>query len=160
MAGKSGPLAGPNQFREFMLPYYQQMWAAAQANGAKLFSQDSDGNMNSLIDMLLESGLNILYPFEPGAGMDMVVSKAKYGKRLAVKGGVDKYALLGTKADIRRELEYKMQGATRGGGTVFALDHRIPNGVPLENYRYYVQLGREILGLPPAGEAAHVRMAF
>ena len=37
----------------------------------------------------------------------------------------------------------------REGGVVFGLDHEIPNGTPLENYRYYVDLGREILGLPP-----------
>ncbi len=57
--------------------------------------------------------------------------------------------LRGTKADIRRELEYKLQPTMREGGTVFGLDHRIPNGTPLEHYRYYVDLGREILGLPP-----------
>jgi hypothetical protein len=37
----------------------------------------------------------------------------------------------------------------REGGTVFGIDHRIPNGTPLDNYRYYVSTGREILGLPP-----------
>lgn len=39
-----------------------------------------------------------------------------------------------------------MCNLTMGGGTIFALDHRIPNGVSLENYRYYVNYGREILG--------------
>ena len=176
MAGKSGPLAGPSQFREFMLPYYRRLWDNVSAHGAKLFSQDSDGNMNALIDVMLEAGINNMHPFEPGrmgeqqsggcsatspgSGMDMVKSREKYGNRLAIKGGIDKYALLGTKEDIRRELEYKMTGATRGGGTVFALDHRIPNGVPLENYRYYVKLGRELLGLPAAQNEPHVRMAF
>lgn len=32
---------------------------------------------------------------------------------------------------------------------MFAIDHRIPNGVPLANYRYYVETGRRLLGLPP-----------
>jgi len=160
MAGKSGPLAGPKQFDEFIRPYYRRLWDCASANGTKLFSQDSDGNMNAVIEDVLSSGVNIMYPFEPGSDMDMVRSKQKHGNRLAVKGGLDKYALLGTKEDIRRELEYKMSGVTRGGGTVFGLDHRIPNGVPIENYRYYVKLGRELLGLPPAENGAHVRMAF
>jgi len=160
MAGKSGPLAGPSQYREFMTPYYRRIWDNASAQGTKLFSQDSDGNMNSLIDEVLGSGINIMFPFEPGSDMDMVKSRTKYGGRLHIKGGIDKYTLLGTKEDIRRELEYKMTGPTRGGGVVFGLDHRIPNGVPIENYRYYVKLGRELLGLPPAQNAPHVRMAF
>ena len=65
--------------------------------------------------------------------------------QLFIKGGINKYALLGSKADIRKELEYKICDITKGGGTVFSLDHRIPNGVPVENYRYYVKLGREML---------------
>ena len=32
---------------------------------------------------------------------------------------------------------------------VFGIDHRIPNGTPLENYIYYVNTARELLNLPP-----------
>ncbi|MEZ4835174.1 MAG: hypothetical protein R2873_24840 [Caldilineaceae bacterium] len=48
------------------------------------------------------------------------------------------------------------------GGIAFGLDHRIPNGTPLENYRYYVTTAREILGLPPlsSGRRGWRRMAF
>ena len=50
----------------------------------------------------------------------------------------------------------------RTGGRVFGLDHRIPNGSPLESYRFYVDLGREILGLPPRrpGDRGWQRMVF
>ena len=61
---------------------------------------------------------------------------------------------------IRKELEYKMSAPMLGGGTVFALDHRIPNGVPIENYRFYVNYGRELLGLGPIKEEGWARMAF
>ena len=47
-----------------------------------------------------------------------------------------------------------------GGGTVFAIDHLIPNGVSLENYRYYVNTGRELLGLPPGSGEGWERLAF
>ena len=160
MAGKSGPMAGPAQIREFIQPYYRAVWDEVKRHGGSLFSQDSDGNMNAVVDAFLDCGLNVMYPFEPGSGMDMVKSRERYGKRLAIKGGIDKYALRGTKEDIERELTYKMSPAMRGGGTVFALDHRIPNGVPIENYRYYVQLGREMLGLPSSAPSPFVRMAF
>ena len=160
LAGKSGPLIGPNLIREFIQPYYLAVWNEVKRHGGTLFSQDSDGNMNPVIDAFLDCGLNVMYPFEPGSGMDMVETRKKYGTRLAVKGGIDKYTLRGTKEDIRRELEYKMCDLTRGGGIAFGLDHRIPNGVPIENYRYYVQLGRELLGIKDAQESPFVRMAF
>lgn len=160
MAGKSGPLAGPAQVREFIGPYYRKVWDPLHDAGATLFSQDSDGNMNAVIEPFLEAGLNVLFPCEPAAGMDIVKIRRKYGNRVALKGGLDKHALRGSIEDIERELTRKICPETMGGGTIFALDHRIPNGVPIENYRYYVRRGRELLGLPPAEPSPFVRMAF
>ena len=63
-------------------------------------------------------------------------------------------------AAIREELEHKLVPSITKGGCVLGLDHRIPNGVSIENYRYYVNTAREMLGLEPAQPAKHVRMAF
>jgi len=160
MAGKSGPLIGPKQVKEFLAPYYSAVWNAAQDAGATLFSQDSDGNMNAVLDEFIACGVKCFYPLEPAAGMDMVEMKAKYGKRIYYKGGIDKHALRKDKAAILRELEYKLSAPMQGGGTVFALDHRIPNGVSIENYRYYVNTARELLGLGPIKGEGWERMAF
>ncbi len=154
MAGKSGPIIGPQQVAQFVAPYYRACWELVSSRGTRLFNQDSDGNMMPVIDAFLGCGVNVMHPFEPAAGMDMVAVRKQYGNRLAILGGIDKHVLRRSKAEIDRELEYKMQPLMRAGGTVFGLDHRIPNGTPLENYRYYVERGREILGLPPLDSAA------
>ncbi|MCD6322241.1 MAG: hypothetical protein J7L77_04375 [Clostridiales bacterium] len=149
MAGKSGPMIGPNQISKFVTPYYLKVWDLLKSKGSKIFSQDSDGNMNPVIDNFLESGLTQMYPMEPGSGMDIVQLFEKYGDKLSLKGGINKYVIKTGKDAIRKELEYKMQPLMQKGGIVFGLDHRIPNGTPIENYRYYVELGREILGIEP-----------
>ncbi len=148
MAGKSGPLIGPCQIEEYIKPYYRKIWEMLSSKGTKLFSQDSDGNMNPVIHSFLECGVNIMFPLEPAAGMDMVELRKKYGTKLAFKGGIDKHVLRMDKEAIRKELEYKLQPLMQQGGIAFGLDHRIPNGTPIENYRYYVDTAREILGLP------------
>jgi uroporphyrinogen-III decarboxylase len=149
LAGKSGPLVGPSQIEQFIRPYYLRNWEILGSRGTRLFGQDSDGNINPVIESFLEAGVNMMHPMEPAAGMDIVEVRKKYGRRLAMQGGIDKHVLRRSKEEIRRELEYKMQPLMRQGGMVFGLDHRIPNGTPLENYRYYVELGRELLALPP-----------
>lgn len=161
-AGRSGPLVGPGQIAEYFQPYYTRIWHMLRDRGTRIFQQDTDGNINPVMDALLDTGLTSIYPMEPAAGMDPVAIRQKYGNRVAMLGGIDKHTLRGSKADIRRELEYKLQPAMRTGGMVFGLDHRIPNGTPLENYRYYVDTGREILGLPPRrpGATGWGRMAF
>jgi uroporphyrinogen-III decarboxylase len=125
------------------------VWDVLSSRGTRLFNLDSDGNIGPIIDPLMEGGVNAFHPAEPAAGMDIVALRKQYGTRLALLGGIDKHVLRRSKEEIRRELEYKMQPLMQRGGTVFGLDHRIPNGTPLDNYRYYVALGRELLGLPP-----------
>lgn len=56
---------------------------------------------------------------------------------VGIPGGIDKNVLRQSKAAIDAELERKIPPMLRTGGCVLALDHRIPNGTPLENYRYY-----------------------
>ena len=160
MAGKSGPLFGPAQIREFFKPYYSRVWEAAKAQGAKLFSMDSDGDISPIYDELIECGLNCVHPIEPVGGNDMVELRKKYGKSLCFKGGIDKHALIRGKEAVRKELEYRLDSGLMGGGTIFGLDHRIPNGVHIDTYRYYVNLGREMLGIEPISAEGWARMAF
>lgn len=147
MAGKSGPLWGPRQVRKFIVPYYRRAWDLVASRGARVFEQDSDGNIESVLDAFLEAGINCVYPVEPAAGMDMARLRERYGKRLSFRGGIDKFALTRGKQAIDVELAYKVPPMLKDGGVVFGLDHRIPMEVPLENYRYYVRRMGELLGI-------------
>ena len=160
LAGKSGPLIGPNIMRDFVVPYYRRAWNVLSARGTELFQMDSDGDIGPIMKEFLDGGVNSILPFEPAAGMDMVKTRKQYGNSLALVGGLDKHVLLKDKESIRRELEYKTQSCMRSGGVLFGLDHRIPNGVRIENYRYYVKTAREMLGLDPNPAPGWARMAF
>ena len=145
MAGRSGPLFGPRQIEEFVAPYYRRVWDVARDRGARLFKQDSDGDLRPIIPALLAAGLNFIYPCEPAAGMDIVKLREQYGTQLAFMGGIDKHVLRRTQAEIAAELEYKIPPMVHTGGCVLGIDHRIPNGTSLENYRFYIQKAWEIL---------------
>jgi len=145
MAGKSGPLAGPTQIGEFIKPYYRKVWDLLESRGARIFDQDSDGDMNPVIDAFLDAGVNCMHPMEPAANMDIVKVREKYGSRLAFYGGIDKHVIRRSKKEIVEELEYKIPPMIKTGGCVLALDHRIPNGTPLENYRFYLKTAWEIM---------------
>jgi uroporphyrinogen-III decarboxylase len=77
--------------------------------------------------------------------VDVVKIREKYGTQLAFYGGIDKHVIRRSKREIIEELEYKIPPMVKTGGCVLALDHRIPNGTPLENYRFYVQKAWEIM---------------
>ena len=145
MAGKSGPLAGPEQVRELFAPYYRKVWDMLADRGARLFEQDSDGDMRPVVDAFLDAGVNAMFPCEPAAGMDIVELRKQYGRRLAFSGGIDKHVLRRSREEIVAELEYKIPPMVATGGCVLALDHRIPNGTPLASSRFYLAKAWEII---------------
>jgi hypothetical protein len=145
MDGKSGPLWGPLQVDGLLRPYYRRVWEVARGRGARLFLIDSDGDCNAILPGLMEAGINFFHPCEANANMDVVAIRERCGKRLALEGGLDKFALLRGEGAIEAELERKIPPMVASGGSVLALDHRIPNGVPLASYRFYVSKAWEIL---------------
>ncbi|TVQ22077.1 MAG: hypothetical protein EA382_12595 [Spirochaetaceae bacterium] len=159
-AGKSGPLLGPNIIDEFIGPYYLSAWEIAEASGAQIFQLDSDGNITPVVDALMRGGVNSILPNEPAAGMDIVELRKKYGSALMLVGGIDKFAVRTSRDAVDAELDYKLQPLMRQGGVIFGLDHRIPDGTPLETYRYYVSRAAAMLGLDPDREPGWARMAF
>ena len=107
--------------------------------------QDSDGDIRPVIDAFLNAGINCMHPMEPAAGLDIVEVRQKHSDRLAFYGGIDKHVIRQSQAGIVEELEKKLPPMMASGGCVLALDHRIPNGTSLENYRFYLQKSWEIL---------------
>ena len=145
MAGNNGPLIGPRQVTEFIKPYYRRIWDMLESRGARVFRQDSDGDMRPVFQAFIDTGLNMMYPVEPAAGMDLVELRETYGTQMAYMGGIDKHVIRRSKEEIVAELEYKIPPMVHSGGCILALDHRIPNGTPLENYRFYIDKAWEIL---------------
>ncbi len=146
MAGKSGPLWGPREIREFIHPYYRRIRDLLFSRGCRIFDQDSDGYMEPVIGAFIEAGVNCMHPCEPAAGMDIVRIRRQWGDKLMLIGGIDKFALTRTKDEIEQELEYKVPAMIHsGGGCILSADHRLPAEVTLENYRFYIRKVWEII---------------
>lgn len=143
----AGPLISPAMFRQFMVPRYQRITEAARALGIDTVFVDSDGNVEALIPLWLEAGVNGVYPMEVAAGMDVVALRRTYGKDLLMTGGIDKRVLALGRDDIDRELAAKLPLA-EAGGYIPHIDHSIPHNVPYVNFAYYWQRKKAMLGIP------------
>jgi uroporphyrinogen decarboxylase len=108
---------------------------------------DSDGNVNELIPLWLESGINYVWPLEVAAHNDAVALRKKYGKDLILSGTIDKRALIKGKEAIREEVMSKVPFLLEQGGYFPTIDHWVPPDVTFANYCYYINLMREVAGL-------------
>ena len=96
----------------------------------------TDGNLWSIIDLLVDSGIDCLDPIDPVAGMDLAEVKQKYGHRIALKGNVDCAQTLtfkGVEENIA-ETKHCLRVAAPGGGYILSSSNSIHSAVKPENY--------------------------
>ncbi len=142
---KNGPMISPAMFRAHVLPQYKKITSLLRKYGVDVVNTDCDGDISLLVPIFLEGGINCMFPIEVGGGTDPVALRAAYGDRILLWGGIDKMKIQGTKAEIDAELARLAPLAARGG-YIPSFDHRCPPTVPYDNYLYYLERKRSILG--------------
>ena len=147
MCYKAGPLISPAMVRKFMMPRYKKITDLLHSYGVDVIYLDCDGNVEQLVPLWLEAGINFIWPFEVAAGNDAVAIRKKYGKDLIIGGTIDKRALIKGKEAIREEVMSKVPFLLEQGGYFPSVDHLVPPDVTFENYCYYINLMREVAGL-------------
>jgi uroporphyrinogen decarboxylase len=152
MAFKTGPLISPKMFRQFMMPRYKVITDLLRSKGVDIIFVDSDGGLNQLIPLWLESGINFFWPLECAAGNDAVELRKKYGHDAILGGNIDKRALLKSRDVIHQEVMSKVPYLLETGGYFPSVDHFVPPDVPFENFVYLINTLREVAGLPPLPE--------
>jgi uroporphyrinogen decarboxylase len=141
----TGPLMSPEMFKRLMVPRYKRIVEVIRSAGIDVIFVDSDGDVSQLVPLWLEAGINGVFPMEQAAGNDIHEYRRQYGKDLLMMGGLDKRALLGGRDAIDAELAAKIPLAFEGG-YVPTLDHWIPPDISYDNFMYYWQRKREMLG--------------
>ena len=143
-----GPVMGPDRFREFVLPGLTRQAEAIHSRDG-YFIKHTDGNVWSILDALVEAGIDGWHGIQPSIGMDLQALKARYGNALCFFGGVNNETLIaGTPEKARTEVRYAIQHAAPGGGLVITSGNVLQPGTRLENYRAARQATRDYGAYP------------
>jgi uroporphyrinogen decarboxylase len=142
IAQKHGPMISPAMLREHILPWYQKAAARCHETG-RLFFMHSDGNLMTLIDDLIDLGLDALHPIDPTA-MDIVEIKRRWGDRLCLFGNVDTELLRsGSVDEVRATVRNLLRRVAPGGGYGIGSGNSVPSWARLENYNAMRQTALE-----------------
>jgi methylmalonyl-CoA mutase cobalamin-binding domain/chain len=134
VAFKTGLFLPPQLMRELWLPKLQRIHQPALAAGKPVMFH-SDGNVDELVPMLLDAGVDCLHPLDP-YGVDYRAVKRRFGDRLCLAGNIDiEFPLAhGTPADVEKDVQAHMEALKPGGGYVCGSSHSIVNYIPHDNY--------------------------
>ncbi len=138
MCFNKGPLVSPDWVRRVLAPRYRKVVDLLRSNGVDALILDCDGNIEELLPIWVDCGINATYPLERAAGMDARAVRARYGRNLIIMGNVDKRALAGSRAEIDAEIEL-VADLTRGSGYFVNADHHVPPDVSWDSFRYFLE---------------------
>lgn len=152
MAFNKGPIISPKLFKEYMVPRYKRITDFLKKYGVDVVIVDCDGNINELVELWIEGGVNCMFPIEVGGGSDPIEIRDKYGDKVLLAGGVDKVALIKGPEAIKKEIK-RLEKLVKMGGYIPHVDHRVPSDVSFDNYLYYLEVKRDTFGIEkPAPE--------
>jgi hypothetical protein len=141
---KTGPLISPRHYRTFIQPRLRRVIDFCKSHGVRYVAIDTDGNPEAVVPLMMDAGMDILWPLERSADQDPVRLRQKFGRSLRLWGGVDKRILsLGPEA-IDAHLR-TMRPLIEEGGFVPSVDHTVPPDVSWENFNYYMASKAKLL---------------
>jgi len=138
------PMVSREATRRFLVPPFQKMVAYAHSRGVPVIKH-TDGNIWSIVDLIIGTGADGLHPIDPMAGMDIGEAKTKFGDKICLCGNVScAFSLVsGTVEEVRQETREVIRKAGKGGGLICMSSNSIHSGVKPENYVAMVKAIRE-----------------
>lgn len=135
LAGNDGPFLHPGLIQELVFPRIKTEVDIIKAERKVPVVYHSDGNINSLMDGVIETGIDGLNPLEPHAGMDLATIKKRYGGRLCLLGNVDTNRLLprGTPEQVAAEVRRIIDVGFPGGGFILQTANMLTPDIPVQN---------------------------
>jgi hypothetical protein len=144
MSMKNGPLLSPATFRTFIYPHLRRLVAFFKEHGVRYVLVDSDGDPRLLIPLLLDAGIDGLWPIERASEVSPMDLRREFGRSLRLWGGVDKRVLPQGPAAIRAHLR-EFIPLIEEGGFIPTIDHTVPPDVSWDDFRYYLEAKTALL---------------
>jgi len=136
MGTQNGLQFSPATYRKLIKPRQKKFFDLVHSKTSAKMLLHSCGSVYSIINDLIEIGVDILNPVQRrAANMDPAKLKAEFGDRLVFWGGVDIQQVMpfGSPDDVRAEVKYLFETLGVGGGWVLSCAHNIQPEVPPQN---------------------------
>jgi len=142
----TGTFISPAALRRYVFPWQKKIVQAAHAAG-RPFILHSCGNLTRIMDDLIdEVGIDAKHSFEDKI-MPVAEVKRRWGKRIAVLGGVDVDVLARASVEETRAYTRKvMQDCMAGGGWALGSGNSVANYLKPENYLAMLEEGWKLGG--------------
>jgi len=143
MGFKTSIMVSPKAMREYIFPWQKK--AAEVAHKYNLpFIIHSCGNLEEIMDDLIDYvKIDAKHSWEDVI-LPVTEAKKKYGKRIAILGGVDvDFLCRHTEDEVKKYTRNILEKCAPGGGYALGTGNTVANYIPVKNYLAMLEAGRD-----------------
>jgi uroporphyrinogen decarboxylase len=129
-------LIAPEQWRRFLKDKMAEFIQSIKSvNPNVKVAYHSDGYIYPIIPDLIEIGLDVLNPIQPGS-MNPLTLKNEFGDKLCFWGGIDEQLTLpfGSADDVKKEVSERVATLGKNGGLIIGPTHHVQLDTPIDNF--------------------------
>jgi uroporphyrinogen decarboxylase len=143
MGFRSGTMMSPADLREFIFPHHKLM-ADMSHKAGRPYLIHSCGQLSEVMDDLINDvGIDGKHSFEDTIE-NVIETKKRYGKRIALIGGIDiDFLCRADETQVRNRVRQTLETCMPGGGYCLGTGNSVANYVPVENYLAMLDEGRK-----------------
>jgi uroporphyrinogen decarboxylase len=143
---QGGLMVSPEAYRALIKPRHKRYFQLMHDLSLAKVLFHTCGSVADILGDLVEIGVDVLHPVQVAAAkMEPAQLKKQWGAKLAFWGAIDTQRVLpfGSVADVKAEVERRIEELGAGGGYVLGAVHNIQPDVPLENILAMYRHARE-----------------
>ncbi len=135
-------LISPDFYKEYFYPWHKRL--ADLCHGYHAYSyMHSHGNINEILPLIIDAGIDIINPVGPTDNMDLENLKEKYGTKITFCGGISKFIGEMSKEEIEAHIKDVIKIGSAGGGFIVSQEGGIPYSMSVENFEFFMRVLKE-----------------
>lgn len=139
---RGGTFMNPKLYEELLYPWHVKAIELAHKYGA-FINMHSHGNIDAVVPLLAEAGLDVLNPVGPTDNMDLKALKDEYGDDVCFQGGLSKHIGFMKPEGLKEHLLDRLRVGTPEGGFILSSEGDIPVEMSLENFETFLKLSKK-----------------
>ena len=142
IAGGRTMFISPQCYQDYFYGWHKRLFDLCHQYGGYV-NMHCHGNINAIMPLLVDAGVDILNPVGPTDGMNLVEIKEKYGDKITIMGGISKFTGEMSKEELDSHLEEVIRIGSKGGRYITLSEGGIPYTMSHDNFRFYIETSRK-----------------
>jgi len=141
MGYRKGMFFSREVYKDVIWPWHKKVADLAHKYGA-FAEMHVDGNINAIMDLVVEAGIDAINNVGPGDNMDLAELKEKYGDRITLHGGLSRFTSRMSNEQLKAHIIDRIAIGSPGGGFILGQEGALHSDMSPEGFRFMMKRSR------------------